>query len=484
MNKKDVEKDFTGAKNIMKKQKKIIKCDECGAEIKDLSTAAYNPATRKHYCKHCCALLSRLQENPNERVCSICGNTIKSQRYLMNRDTGSFVCDDCISNIARMWTKEMRKNDAAAEEKAHEFQKKLSGEDIPNFRAKPKEIREFLDKYIIGQEAAKKAIAVAVYNHYKRLLSDTNLIRKNNILLAGPTGCGKTLIAETLAKILDVPFAIVDATSLTEAGYVGDDVESIITRLIMAADGDIEKAEMGIIYIDEIDKIARKGENVSLTRDVSGEGVQQALLKLIEGAEVSVPTQIGRKHPGADNPIVNTKNILFILGGSFEGILDYGADGSVHHNGENGGKIGFCPEPTSEQKTHDKNELTPDMLKKTGMIPELLGRVPALVKMDKLEVKDLVHILTEPENSITGEFCETFALDDIELIFENDALQEIAKKAYDENTGARGLRAIVTKILMDAMYELPSVENVEKCIVTKESVETGKPKLVYKEQVA
>lgn len=414
--------------------------------------------------------------------CVVCGEDVSHVDHVASQITGLPICNNCINVLVKLKQKMDASKDDSKDDRIYIDMNPEEAVDKEErgtyFQAKPKEIHEFLDKYIIGQDAAKKAISVAVYNHYKRLLSDkSDLIRKNNILLAGPTGCGKTLIAETLAKILDVPFTIADATSLTESGYVGDDVESIITRLIMAADGDIRKAEKGIIYIDEIDKIAKKGDNVSITRDVSGEGVQQALLKIIEGAEVSVPTEIGRKHPGANNPLVNTKDILFILGGSFEGILNMDKNGIKRVDEKN--TIGFLSSVSSE-KEMDDNELTPNQLKKAGMIPELIGRIPVLVRMDKLEINDLVRILSEPENSITKEYCETFALDDIELVFEQDALQEIAKKAYDENTGARGLRSIVTKLLMNAMYELPSSEDVEKCIVTKDSVKTGELEMVYK----
>lgn len=335
-----------------------------------------------------------------------------------------------------------------------------------DFSMTPHEIVEYLNQYIVGQDNAKKALAVAIYNHNKRLNDTTGLIRKSNILMAGPSGTGKTLLAQTLAKILNVPFAIADATSLTEAGYVGDDVENCLLRLIQAADGDIKKAEKGIIYIDEIDKIGRKSENPSITRDVSGEGVQQALLKIIEGAEVNVPLRGGRKHPQGDNPIINTENILFICGGAFEGMI--GKD----TKNTSGSRVALGFDSKKEEKEDDK-KVTSTMFKKFGLLPELIGRLPVIVQLDDLDKDDLIRILTEPKNAITKEYETLLAADGVELIFEESALSKIADKAIEKKTGARGLRGIMEEIMLDIMYDIPSDKSIAKCYITEETVENG-----------
>ncbi|MCR5024086.1 MAG: ATP-dependent Clp protease ATP-binding subunit ClpX [Lachnospiraceae bacterium] len=333
----------------------------------------------------------------------------------------------------------------------------------------PSQIKEILDKHVIGQDKAKMTLAVAVYNHIKRLNDKTGKIKKSNILMIGPSGTGKTLLAETLAKILDVPFAIADATSLTEAGYVGDDVENILTRLVQAADGDVEKAEKGIIFIDELDKIARRGENRSITRDVSGEGVQHALLKILEGADVSVPVSGGRKHPRGENIMVNTRNILFICGGAFEGIDDLISERKK--------TIGFGFDNNTKEDTvedTDNTELSPDILVRYGMAPELMGRLPVIVSLNDLKEEDLIRILTEPEDAIIKEYQELLASDGMELVFKKEALSEIAQIALKRNTGARGLRSIIEDIMMDIMFSAPG-KTAKKCIITKNTVHTKKP---------
>ena len=414
---------------------------------------------------------------PKNVKCSFCGKTQDSVRKIV-AGPGVYICNECIGLCNEILESEYYEDETYT----------LAGlEQIPS----PKQIKDILDEYVIGQDEAKKTLAVAVYNHYKRIAHEEELeekheqdendveIQKSNILLLGPTGCGKTLLASTLAKILNVPFAIADATTLTEAGYVGEDVENILLKLIQVADGDIEKAEKGIIYIDEIDKITRKSENPSITRDVSGEGVQQALLKIIEGTIASVPPQGGRKHPQQELIQIDTSNILFICGGAFEGLENIIKERTGKKT------IGFSAEIQSN-KDIDRykifEELLPQDLLKYGMIPEFIGRLPIVATLKELDREALIKIVTEPKNALIKQYKKLLELDNVELEFEKEALDIIVDKAIQRNTGARGLRSIIEEILRDIMFDIPSNPKIEKCIITKETVlERKEPKLIINE---